>query len=221
MDNQRRIDLLWNICSLITGSIYSFICKGFEFLVKHQKPAVVLVLFMTEAISVALDQLGKSKSNCLLAALLLSAFTFLITVFPHIVKGGTSARKSKAERQLLVVEIVFSVVQLIASLAHYIMTLLGVKYNYNSLIFPLAFATIAVVFLFLKDEMVADSSHDQTDNISSRESSHSINIPSSTDFARSSDPNHDNQLVNFRSRSMQRNQSKNIVENLELGIDLQ
>lgn len=74
--------------------------------------------------------------------------------------GRTTAEiKPQAERQLGIVEIVFSVLQLIATLIHFILLVSDVKYNYSaSVVFPLAFSVIAIVFVLKKEEKVTDSS---------------------------------------------------------------
>ncbi|KAI9178387.1 hypothetical protein LWI28_025866 [Acer negundo] len=58
--------------------------------------------------------------------------------------------------QLKAVEFVFSVIQLIVTFFQFILTVLQVKNSYNASAFPLAFAMIAVVFIFKKSGNIDD-----------------------------------------------------------------
>ncbi|KAK0590830.1 hypothetical protein LWI29_032235 [Acer saccharum] len=62
------------------------------------------------------------------------------------------------ETQMKVVEIVFSLIQLIVTFIQYLLTVLKVKNDYNASAFPLAFSIIAVVFMFIKDGKIPDPS---------------------------------------------------------------
>ncbi|KAH9771176.1 hypothetical protein KPL71_012612 [Citrus sinensis] len=70
-----------------------------------------------------------------------------------------TAIKPQADRQLGILDIAFSVLQLIATLIHLILLVSDAKYNYNaSVLFPLAFAIIAVLFVFKERDTSTDSS---------------------------------------------------------------
>ncbi|TXG53627.1 hypothetical protein EZV62_018883 [Acer yangbiense] len=125
-----------------------------ELHVKYKKRTLAVVFLMLEAISVILDLFGTSKQSFLLATFLLSAFGFVITIYACI-KGRTiSASRLRAERQLGLVEVVFSVVQLATTFIDYLIAVLDVKNKYNASLLPLAFAIIVVVFVFKKDDKV-------------------------------------------------------------------
>lgn len=117
----------------------------------------VLFLFL-EAASVVLDFFERSKWASL-AAFLLSAFGFAINIYVCYLEKTSAEIKPPAERQLGIVEIVFSVLQLIATLIHFILLASDVKYNYSaSVVFPLAFSVIAIVFVFKEEEKLTNSS---------------------------------------------------------------
>ncbi|XP_044468080.1 disease resistance protein RPS6-like [Mangifera indica] len=106
-----------------------------------------------EAISVVLDEYGKSNKNFLLAAFVLSAFGFIITIYAFIRKRNTAAYKQRAERELAWVEVAFSVVQLVISFSQYILAVAKVKNSYSPSLFPLVFALVVVVFAFKKKQI--------------------------------------------------------------------
>ena len=58
----------------------------------------------------------------------------------------------------MLLEMSFSLVQLIVSLIYFILAELGVKNNFSTSVFPLVFAIIAAVFTFKYDGEVSDSS---------------------------------------------------------------
>ncbi|KAK3184832.1 hypothetical protein Dsin_032118 [Dipteronia sinensis] len=141
---------LWNICCYFTNLISSFYKGVHDFLGKYKKQALAVLFLALEATSTVVDLFGKSRSSFLVAAFLLSAFGFALTIYTTCFIERTQPR---AQRQLRVVEIVFSFVQLIATFVHFIIGILGGnKYNYNLSLFPLAFAIIAAVFYFKKNE---------------------------------------------------------------------
>ncbi|KAJ0079887.1 hypothetical protein Patl1_24397 [Pistacia atlantica] len=107
-----------------------------------------------EAISVVLDLYGKSKKNFLLAAFLLSAFGFVITIHAFITKRTTAAFKQKAERELAWVEVIFSVLQLVIVFIQYILAVARVKNSFDPSLFPLVFALLLLVFAFKKEKTV-------------------------------------------------------------------
>ncbi|TXG53642.1 hypothetical protein EZV62_018898 [Acer yangbiense] len=117
---------------------------------------LALLFFVLEVVSVVLDLIGKNKVDFLLAALLLSVFGFAITLCSFI--EAKTDLTIKAEIQMKVVEIVFSLIQLIVTFIQYLLTVLKAKNDYNASAFPLAYAIIAVVFMFIKDGKITDSS---------------------------------------------------------------
>ncbi|KAI9177800.1 hypothetical protein LWI28_019436 [Acer negundo] len=129
---------------------------GCELLKKYKKRTLGIFFFVLEGISVLLDQLGRSKLVFLFAAFVLSEIGFAVTLYTSI-KARISTRSASAppvpssENQLVAVEVVFSVIQLIATFTHFILAVLNVKNNYDASIFPIAFAMIAVAFAFRKD----------------------------------------------------------------------
>ncbi|TXG53635.1 hypothetical protein EZV62_018891 [Acer yangbiense] len=135
---------------------FQFICKGCELLKKYKKRTLGIFFFVLEGISVVLDQLGRIKPGFLFAAFVLSEIGFAVTLYTSI-KARTATRSASAppvpssENQLVAVEIVFSVIQLIATFTHFILAVLNVKNNYDASIFPIAFAMTAVAFAFRKD----------------------------------------------------------------------
>ncbi|TXG53638.1 hypothetical protein EZV62_018894 [Acer yangbiense] len=142
--------VLWRICCFAA----SLICKGCKFLGAHKERTLALFFFVVEAVSVVLDLIGKNKEVFLLAAFLLSAFGFAITLYACVEEKTNT--KSLAERQLKAVEFVFSVIQLVVTFFQFLLTVLQVKNSYNASAFPLAFAMIAVVFIFKKSGNIDD-----------------------------------------------------------------
>ncbi|KAK2661780.1 hypothetical protein Ddye_000354 [Dipteronia dyeriana] len=132
--------------------ISPLICKGCALLDAHKERILAMFFFVLETVSVVLDQIGKSKVGFLLAAFLLSVFGFALTLYSFI--EARTNPTIKAELELKVVEIVFSLIQLIVTFIQF----LKPKNNYNASAFPLAFAMIAVVFVFIKDRKITNSS---------------------------------------------------------------
>ncbi|KAL5745520.1 hypothetical protein ACOSP7_026666 [Xanthoceras sorbifolium] len=117
----------------------------------YKKRALGVFFLVMEAVSVVLDVLGKNKLDFLLAAFLLSALGYALTLCAYI-KRRTSSTEVPAERQLRVVELVFSSIQLIASFVQFLLAHLKVEKNFDASVYPLAFAMIVVVFVFDNDE---------------------------------------------------------------------
>ncbi|KDO46173.1 uncharacterized protein LOC127902682 [Citrus sinensis] len=130
----------------------------FELLGEYEKRALAVFYLVLEATSFLLDIFGKSKKSILLAAFLLSAFGFAITMSTHVRRNIAATRMHLQKRLLMVLEISFSLVQLIVMLIYFILAQLGVKNNFNTSVFPLVFAIIAAVFTFKYDGEVTDSS---------------------------------------------------------------
>ncbi|KAK2661643.1 hypothetical protein Ddye_000217 [Dipteronia dyeriana] len=159
---------------------------GCKLLGKYNKRAVVVLFVILEAISFVLDLVGKSKWNFLVAAFLLSAFAFAITIYTNCVIERSRSQLqphhhcNDPNRQLrVVVEIVFSAVQLFVTSIHLILVNLDVKNNYNASVSPLVFAIIVLVFVFKKDDdgEVALTPNEEVTNISLNDINH---VPSST-----------------------------------------
>ena len=114
---------------------------------------------LLEAASFSLDVVGKMKWRILLAAFVLSAFSFAISMYTCIMRRTRAAARVHWQKQLVwMVEISFSVVQLVVTLANFILAELGVKHKFNASVFPLVFAVIAAAFTFKYDGEVSDSS---------------------------------------------------------------
>ncbi|KAK2661686.1 hypothetical protein Ddye_000260 [Dipteronia dyeriana] len=142
--------VLWPICCFAASPIY----KCCKFIGALKERALALFFFVVEAVSVVLDLIGANKEAFLLAACLLSAFGFAITLYACVVEKTNT--KTLAERQLKVVEFVFSVIQLGVTFFQFLLTVLQVKNSYNASAFPLAFTTIAFVFVFKKGGKIDD-----------------------------------------------------------------
>ncbi|KAL5787004.1 hypothetical protein ACOSP7_003953 [Xanthoceras sorbifolium] len=136
--------VLWGVCCFFA----SLISKGCKLVGTHKERALALFFFVMEVVSVVVDLIGKNKEVFLLAAFLLSAFGFAITLYACVEEKTNT--KTMAERQLKAVEIIFSIIQLVVTFIQFLLTVLQVKNNYNASAFPLAFAMIAVVFIFKK-----------------------------------------------------------------------
>ncbi|KAK9213788.1 hypothetical protein WN944_005773 [Citrus x changshan-huyou] len=130
----------------------------FELLGEYEKRALAVFYLVLEATSFLLDIFGKSKKSILLAAFLFSAFGFAITMSTHVRRNIAATRMHLQKRLLMVLEISFSLVQLIVTLIYFILAELGVKNNFNTSVFQLVFAIIAAVFTFKYDGEVTDSS---------------------------------------------------------------
>ncbi|GAY58429.1 hypothetical protein CUMW_186910 [Citrus unshiu] len=116
-----------------------------------EKRALAVFYLVLEAASFLLDIFGKSKRSILLAAFLLSASGFAITLSMHFwtVTRTIAATRMYLQKQLLMV---------IVTLIYCTLAELGVKNNFNTSVFPLVFAIIAAVFTFKYDGEVSDSS---------------------------------------------------------------
>lgn len=142
-------------CNFMIYTIFQ-VC---EWHVTHKERILAIFFLVLEIISVVLDQIGKDKKSYLLAAFILSAFGFCMTLYSliHSRTNPTLTSTSDSDTQLQVVEVVFALIQLIVTFVQYILTALKVKNDYNGSVFPLAFAVIAVCFIFIKDDKISHS----------------------------------------------------------------
>ncbi|KAH9706684.1 hypothetical protein KPL70_012304 [Citrus sinensis] len=108
----RKINYLSHLSSIFS--------KACALLGKDGKPGPAVLFLFLEAASVVLDFFERSKWASL-AAFLLSAFGFAINIYVCYLEKTSAEIKPPAERQLGIVEIVFSVLQLIATLIHFIL----------------------------------------------------------------------------------------------------
>ncbi|KAJ0098370.1 hypothetical protein Patl1_22207 [Pistacia atlantica] len=149
---RRRRDVIWSDISCFStdffSSISSLVCQGSELLCERKKRALAVFFVMLEIISLVLDVFGQNRRSILLAEILLSVFGFVMTILSCMLERT----RVHAEKQLGVVEICFSVVQLIATF----LPVLGFKINNNfeAPVLLLAFAIINAVFTFIKDENI-------------------------------------------------------------------
>ncbi|KAJ0098294.1 hypothetical protein Patl1_22194 [Pistacia atlantica] len=143
---RRRRDVIWSYASCFStdlfSSIGSLVCQGYELLCERKKRALAVFFVMLEIISLVLDVFGQSRRCILLAEILLSVFGFVMTILTCMLERT----RVHAEKQLGVVEICFSVVQLIATF----LPVLGFKINnnYEAPVLLLVFAIINAVFTF-------------------------------------------------------------------------
>ncbi|KAL5789283.1 hypothetical protein ACOSQ2_004171 [Xanthoceras sorbifolium] len=118
--------VLWGVCCFFA----SLISKGCKLVGTHKERALALFFFVMEVVSVVVDLIGKNKEVFLLAAFLLSAFGFAITLYACVEEKTNT--KTMAERQLKAVEIIFSIIQLVVTFIQFLLTVLQVKNNYNA-----------------------------------------------------------------------------------------
>ncbi|KAK9190847.1 hypothetical protein WN943_019457 [Citrus x changshan-huyou] len=132
---------------------------------KNWKRGLAVLFLVLEAVSVVLDHVFGNSKWAPLAAFLLSAFGFAIIIYACFLGRRRRRRRStigvirsQSDRQLEIVDIVFSALQFIATLIHFILMISDVKSNYNaSVLLPLAFAIIAVIFVFRTEEIIENS----------------------------------------------------------------
>ncbi|KAK1574993.1 hypothetical protein Q3G72_001682 [Acer saccharum] len=171
--------------------LMKMIQQGCKLLGKHKKRAAAVLFVILEAISFVLDLVGKSKWNFLVAAFLLAAIAFAITIYTNcIIERSRSQlqahhhRNDQSKQLRVVVEIVFSAVQLFVTSIHLILVNLDIKNNYNASVSPLVFAIIVLVFIFKKDddEEVILTLNEEVTNISLNDINHVPSITLSEDF---------------------------------------
>ncbi|KAL5856666.1 hypothetical protein ACOSQ3_004124 [Xanthoceras sorbifolium] len=155
-----RNDILRDICCLIAPPIYSFIYKG----CRNEDCRRALLFLLLEVISFVLDLLGGNHWVFLLTSFILSACNSLIIMYAYFVVKRYSRIKLEAGQKDIVVEIVFSCLQLIVSGFCLIRTLLGVNTNYSASVFPLTYAIISIPFAFKNCKGVSNSSSNTSTN---------------------------------------------------------
>ncbi|KAL5856675.1 hypothetical protein ACOSQ3_004133 [Xanthoceras sorbifolium] len=151
------------ICScLIPASTYLFISK---YWCKYKKRSLAVVFLLLEATSFMLDQFGGSQLGFHLASVVLSALSFVITIYSiwitktRITSSSVTKSSGADQMQNIAVEVAFSLIQLIITFVYLIRTLSGVKTDNSASFYPLAYSVITVVFAFVSNgEEVSDSS---------------------------------------------------------------
>lgn len=118
--------------------------------------AVAVLFLVLEVTTFLLDACGKTQKSFFLAAIILSVFGCVMTIFTCLIKKPSIATTPDAERQLEVVEFCFSLVQLIVTFLAVFGVEIITKYNASFLL--LVFAIITIVFIFRKNENGADMS---------------------------------------------------------------
>ena len=99
------------------------------------------------------------KRIILLAAFLLSAFGFATSMYTYIMGRTRTATRVHRQMQLVrTAEISFSVVQLVVTLANFILAELGVKNSFDAYVFSLVFAIIVAAFNIIYAGGVSNSS---------------------------------------------------------------
>ncbi|KAK9213806.1 hypothetical protein WN944_005791 [Citrus x changshan-huyou] len=140
------------------STVNGHICELFG---KDGKRALAVFYVVLETASFLLDIFGKSKRDVLLAAFLLSAFGFAVIMGTNtwtLRRTRTGTGMDSQKKLHMVLEISFSLVQLIVTLIYFILAELGIKNRFNTPVFPLVFAIVAAVFTFNYDVEVSDSS---------------------------------------------------------------
>ncbi|KAJ0098368.1 hypothetical protein Patl1_22201 [Pistacia atlantica] len=149
--SRRGRDGIWSyICRFSTylfSSISSLVYQGYELLCECKKRALSVFFVMLEIITLVLDVCGQNRWSTLLGAFLLSVLGFVMTSLTCMLER----QGVYAEKQLGVVDISFSAVQLIDTF----LPVLGIKMNnnyYTAHVLLLVFAIINAVFAFIKDD---------------------------------------------------------------------
>ncbi|KAK9217232.1 hypothetical protein WN943_005857 [Citrus x changshan-huyou] len=140
--------------------------KVCQLLGKHKKCSLAVFYLVLEAASFLLDLYGKSERGFLLAAFLLSAFSFAMCMYTCIMGRSRGATSVQSQKQLVrTVEVAFSVVQLVVTLVYLILAEIHVKNNFSASVFPLVFAIIVAVFTLKNDGGASDSSGHTDDDL--------------------------------------------------------
>ncbi|KAK0596948.1 hypothetical protein LWI29_020428 [Acer saccharum] len=163
---------------------------------KCKKRTVASLFVLLEAISFVLDLYGKKERGFLLASFLLSVIGFAITIFSVCcIKERT---RSEAGNRFMVVEIVFSSVQLVFTGIYLIMKILGVKISINASVFPLVFAIIVFIFA-LKKEALDRSPLLPVQDVTSNSPSTAAATTTTTTMRSDNSPEGTNSSLNFSS----------------------
>ncbi|KAK0572236.1 hypothetical protein LWI29_028330 [Acer saccharum] len=131
---------------------------------RYKKRTLGVLFLVLEAISFILDQYGGSHLDFLVASVFVSLVGFLITGY------NFTKSRSEVENEINVIELVFSIVQLIVTCIYFISATLEVKLKLNASVFPLVLAITAVALAFKNNEQVTNSSAIESQLISSNTS---------------------------------------------------
>ncbi|TXG61301.1 hypothetical protein EZV62_012664 [Acer yangbiense] len=131
---------------------------------RYKKRTLGVLFLILEAVSFILDQYGGSHLGFLVASVFISLVGFLITGY------NFTKSRSDVENELNVIELVFSIAQLIVTCICFISTTLEVKLKLNASVFPLVLAITAVALAFKNNEQVTNSSIIQSQLVSSNTS---------------------------------------------------
>lgn len=105
---------------------------------RHRRKLTALLFLVLEAISFALDQIGGNQFSFRAASFVLSVIGFLMT--SYIAMGSTT----DFESEQIMIELVFSVVQLIMTYLYFVLSIFEVEFKLNiASIFPLVLAGTA------------------------------------------------------------------------------
>ncbi|KAL5854182.1 hypothetical protein ACOSQ4_003984 [Xanthoceras sorbifolium] len=109
---------------------------------------IALLFLVLEATSFALDQIGGNQFDVLVASLVLSLMGFLMTVF------AAAGSRTDVEKDRNMIELAFSVVQLIMTFVYLSLSILSVKINSNiASIFPLVLAVTSLALAYKHNEL--------------------------------------------------------------------
>ncbi|KAK3204298.1 hypothetical protein Dsin_018344 [Dipteronia sinensis] len=117
---------------------------------------MALLFFVLETTSLVLDQIGGNQLGFLLASFILSIIGFLTSSY------SIAVSRSDLENDRNVIEIVFSVVQLIITYIYLSLAYLKVIFKSNiASIFPLVLAVTAIALAYKHNELVQDPTPSQ------------------------------------------------------------
>ncbi|KAK1582577.1 hypothetical protein Q3G72_016405 [Acer saccharum] len=108
---------------------------------------LALLFLVSETTSFVLDQIGGNQLGYLLASFILSVIGFLSTAY------SVSKSRSERENDRNVIELVFSMVQLIMTYVYFSLAYMKIKFNSNiASIFPLVLAITALALPYKQNE---------------------------------------------------------------------
>ncbi|KAL5854181.1 hypothetical protein ACOSQ4_003983 [Xanthoceras sorbifolium] len=109
---------------------------------------IALLFLVLEATSFALDQIGGNQFDVLVASLLLSLMGFLMTAF------AAAGSRTDVEKDRNMIELAFSVVQLMMTFVYLSLSILSVKINSNiASIFPLVLGVTSLALACKHNEL--------------------------------------------------------------------